>query len=112
MSAARPLQESPPWHTLPDAGGGRRLVDNRPMFRDEYETCGWHIVNRYEVEHPHRVGCLQRSRTVEVWSMGTLAQIEAWSRKRRERFASVSQRDAEDEHFRTLYPETRPEDAA
>ena len=65
----------PQFETLPDAGNGYRLVDGRPMTREEYITCGYHVTAEYTTDD---------GRKISYWS-ATLPGLQRYSQLKAQR---------------------------
>lgn len=76
----------PPFDSLPQVPDqpAYRYVNGRVMEREEYEVCEWHITGSYEVQHPHRPGCLLPKVTLHNWA-GTIEGFGRWSQLLQER---------------------------
>lgn len=81
---------------------GFRQVGIHIMDREQYETEEWRITGTWRVEHPHRLGCEQRSRNAAYWEpslSGLRRYAEMVQRRREERRLAYRTRQEKDEEW-------------
>ena len=101
------MSDRPRFTDLPKATEDLRWVGGMLMDNEQYDIERWSRIETYTVEHPHRPGCLQESRTIEVWEAGSVGDLQHYGhikteRRERKRAAWRTRMEAEEEFRREV----------